>query len=141
MLNVAALEVRLGKDPELRYTQSGTPVCNLSGANNFRYNGKERTDWFSFVFWNKLAEIVAQFLKKGSRINISGRLQSRTWEDKDGNTRYVTEIRANDVSFLDPKSGDTVIARDEAGSVASEEGPADSEARSANSEEEDQVPF
>jgi len=128
MLNVAALEVRLGRDPELRYTPDGTAVCNLSGANNFRYNGKERTDWFSFVFWNKLAEIVAQYLKKGSRINVSGRLQSRTWEDKDGNTRYVTEIRANDVSFLDPKSGDTVEAKDEIGPVAGEK-------------DDDQIPF
>jgi len=121
MLNVIALEVRLGRDPELRFTKSGTAVCNSSGANNFRYNGKERTDWFQIVFWNKLAEIVAQYLKKGSRINVSGRLQSRTWEDGDGNTRYVTEIRANDVSFLDPKSGDTVEAKDQAGPAASEE--------------------
>ena len=121
MYNHSGIEVRLGRDPELRYTPSGTAVVNLSGANNFKYNGKERTDWIPLVFWGKLAEIVSQYLKKGSRIMVGGRLQSRTWEDKDGNTHYVQEIRANDVSFLDPKSGDTVEAKDETGPAPNEE--------------------
>ena len=124
MMNIVAQEVRLGHDLELRFTKSGTAVVNFSGANNRRYNGNEYTNWLRFVCWGKLAEIVAQYLKKGSHANFSGELRSRTWEDKDGNTRYATEIFANDVSFLD-KKGDTVTAKtDEAPPV-----------------EEDNIPF
>ena len=112
MYNHSGVEVRLGKDPELRYTPQGTAVVNFSGANNMKWKDKERTDWISFVAWGKLAEIISQYLKKGSRAMICGRLQSRKWDDKDGVTRYVTEVRANDVSFLDPKSGQTVAAKE-----------------------------
>ena len=110
MLNIAAVEVRLGQDPELRYTKSGTAVVNLSGANNRRYNGNEYTNWLRLVCWGKLAEIVTQYLKKGSHANFAGENRSRTWEDKDGNKHFVTEIFANDVSFLD-KKGDRVEAK------------------------------
>ncbi|MCK4826327.1 single-stranded DNA-binding protein [bacterium] len=110
MLNVAAMEIRLGHDPELRYTKSGTAVTNFSGANNRRYNGNEYTNWPRFVCWGKLAEIVVQYLKKGSHANLCGELRTRTWEDKDGKTQYATEIFANDVSFLD-KKGDRVEAK------------------------------
>jgi len=120
MYNHSGIEVRLGKDPVLRYTPSGTAVCNFSGANNFKYNGNERTDWIPFVAWGKLAEIVSQYLKKGSRAMVGGRLQSRKWDDKDGNTRYVTEVRASDISFLDPKSGDTVTEKEDSGPQAEE---------------------
>ncbi|MCK4816964.1 single-stranded DNA-binding protein, partial [bacterium] len=70
MMNVAAMEIRLGHDPELRYTKSGTAVTNFSGANNRRYNGNEYTNWPRFVCWGKLAEIVVQYLKKGSHANL-----------------------------------------------------------------------
>jgi len=120
MYNHSGIEVRLGRDPELRYTPAGTAVVNLSGANNFKYKDKERTDWIPFVFWGKLAEIVSQYLKKGSRIIVGGRLQSRSWTDKDDVVRYVQEIRANDISFLDPKSGNTIEAKDDVGPQAEE---------------------
>ena len=123
MYNHSGVEVRLGNDPTLRYTPAGTAVVNFSGANNMKWKDKERTDWIPFVAWGKLAEIISQYLKKGSRAMIGGRLQSRKWDDQAGVTRYVTEVRANDVSFLDPKSGQTVAAKEseteaEAGEVA-----------------------
>ena len=104
MINVTVLEVRLGKDPELRYTAGGTAVVNVSGANNYKYNGNERTDWFSFVIWGKLAEIAGEYLKKGSHVTFVGRLQTRTWEGTDGIKHYVTETRVGEMSFLDKKN-------------------------------------
>ena len=114
MYNHTGIEVRLGKDPVVRYTQGGTAVANFSGATNFKYKDKERTDWTPIVAWGKLAEIVSQYLTKGSHVIVGGRLQSRTWKDGDGVTRYVNEVRAGDISFLDPKSGKTVTAQETA---------------------------
>ena len=104
MINLTVLEVRLGKDPEIRYTTSGTAVANISGANNYKYNGNERTDWFQFVAWGKLAEIATEYLQKGSHVTFAGRLQTRTWEGNDGIKRFVTEVRVSEMSFLDKKN-------------------------------------
>jgi single-strand DNA-binding protein len=122
MLNVVAIEARLGHDPELRYTQSKTPVVNLSVCNNRRYNGNEYANWHRVVCWGKLAEIVAQFLGKGSHANFAGELRSRSWDDSTGITHYATEIYANDVSFLD-KKGDRVEAKADEPAPKSEELP------------------
>ena len=120
MINVSVVEVKLGRDPEIRYTQSGIPVANISGANNYKYNGHERTDWFQFVAWGKLAEIAAEFLHKRSHVTLVGRLQTRTWEGDDGIKRYVTEIRVSEMSFLDKKN-ERQEFRDDIGPRASEE--------------------
>jgi len=99
----------LGKDPELRYTSSGVPVGTFSVATNEQWkdsegNAQERTEWHNIVTWQKLAEICAEYLKKGSKVYIEGRLQTRSWEDKNtGQKRYTTEIVANDMIMLDPK--------------------------------------
>lgn len=110
-LNRVMLIGRLTRDPELRYTPSGTPVCNLGIATN-RYgqdqNGERRefTDFHDIVVWNmgnrKLAELCGQYLQKGRLVYIEGRLQTRSWDDaQSGQKRYKTEVNASDVQFLD----------------------------------------
>jgi single-strand DNA-binding protein len=105
-VNKAILVGHLGADPEVRYTQGGTAVANLRLATNESYNDRntgervERTEWHRVVAWNKLAEIVGQYLTKGRQVYVEGRLQTRQWQDKEGNTRYTTEIRASDIVML-----------------------------------------
>ena len=109
-VNKVILVGNLGQDPELRYTGSGTPVCNLRLATNESYkdsNGElvEKTEWHSIVAWSRLAEICGQYLKKGSQVYFEGSLQTRQWEDRDGNTRYTTEVKAREMMMLDAKGG------------------------------------
>jgi single-strand DNA-binding protein len=112
-LNKVMLIGRLTRDPEMRYTPSGQPVTSFSIATN-RYTGgtdgdrKEFTDFHNIVAWNigrrNLAEIVAQYTKKGSQVYVEGRLQTRSWEGQDGQKRRATEVVANDVQFLDSRA-------------------------------------
>ncbi|HKJ47390.1 MAG TPA: single-stranded DNA-binding protein [Balneolales bacterium] len=114
-LNKAMLIGRLGADPEVRYTQSNTAVATLNIATNERFkdsNGewRERTEWHRVVAWGRLAEIVQQYVKKGGLVYIEGPIQTRQWEDKDGQKRYTTEIKALTLRMLDSRndSGMTV---------------------------------
>jgi len=106
-LNKAEIIGRLGQDPEIRYTQSGTAVANMSMATNHSVkqgdDWVEATEWHRVVAWGKMAENCAEYLFKGSQVYISGRLQTRSWDDKDGVKRWSTEIMAGDVIFLDSK--------------------------------------
>lgn len=107
-INKVILIGNLGQDPEMRYTGSGTPVCNMRLATTERYkdaNGEmvERTEWHSIVAWARLAEICSEYLRKGSKVYFEGQLQTRSWEDRDGNTRYTTEIRAREMMMLDSR--------------------------------------
>jgi len=100
---------RLGQDPELRHTQNQTAVCSLSLATTeFRMGQdgqrQETTEWHKVVVWGKQAENASKYLAKGRGVFIEGRLQTRAWEDKDGQKRYTTEIVANNVQFL-PSGG------------------------------------
>jgi single-strand DNA-binding protein len=113
-LNKAMLIGRLTRDPEMRYTPSGAPVTSFGLATNRYGTGpdgekKEFTDFHNIVAWNQgkrnLAEICAQYLRKGSQVYVEGRLQTRSWEGQDGQKRTRTEINANDVQFLDTRSG------------------------------------
>ena len=105
-VNKVILLGHLGADPEVRYTQGGTAVANLRIATNESYNDKtsgervEKTEWHRVVAWGKLAEIVGQYLKKGRQVYIEGSLQTRQYQDQQGNTRYSTEIKANDLVML-----------------------------------------
>ena len=104
-VNKVILVGNLGQDPELRYTGSGTAVCNMRLATNESYkdsNGDmvEKTEWHSVVAWARLAEICGEYLKKGSQVYFEGSLQTRQWEDKDGNTRYTTEVKAREMMML-----------------------------------------
>ncbi len=105
MLNKVMLIGNLGQDPETRFTQDGTCVCNIRLATTERFkdrNGQqqERTEWHRVVLWGKLGEIANQYLKKGSRVFIEGRIETRKWQDKEGQDRYTTEIRASEMKML-----------------------------------------
>ena len=104
-LNRVFLIGRLTRDPELRYTQSGTSVCSFSIANNRTYvaagEKKEQVSYFNCVAWAKTGEVIAEYCKKGKRIGIEGRLQQRSYDDKDGNKRQVVEIVVDMFQFLD----------------------------------------
>lgn len=106
-LNRVELICRLGADPDIRYTQAGTAVANMSVATNHSVKRndqwEDQTEWHKIVVWGKLAEVCAEYLSKGSQVYISGRLQTRSWEDKDGTKRWATEIVAQDIIFLDSK--------------------------------------
>jgi single-strand DNA-binding protein len=103
-VNKAILLGNLGKDPEVRYTQSGAAVTNFSVATTRAFKSgedwKEETEWHNIVVFGRTAERCSEYLQKGSQVYIEGRIQTRKWEDRDGNTRYTTEIVAFDVQFL-----------------------------------------
>jgi len=104
-LNKAILIGNLGKDPELRYTPSGVAMATFSIATSETWTGKDgeketRTEWHRIVAFRKLAEICGEYLSKGKQVYIEGRIQTREWEDKDGNKRYTTEILANQMLML-----------------------------------------
>jgi len=102
---------RLVRDPELRYTQSGTPVASFSIANSKSWTQnnekKEQTSFFNCVAWSKAGEIITQYMKKGSQIQITGRLQQRTWEDQSGNKRSTLEVNVEEFQFLGSSNKNT----------------------------------
>ncbi len=108
-LNKVMLIGRLGTEPEMRYTPTGTATTSFRIAVNRRsrtqegQEPREETDWFTVVTWQKLAEIASQYLAKGARVYVEGRLQTRSWEGQDGQKRYATEIIANDMIMLDSR--------------------------------------
>ena len=106
-LNKVMLIGRLGRDPEIRYSANNTPICNFSLATSDRIrkgdNFEEKTEWHRIVVFGNQAENASKFLKKGSLVFVDGKIQSRTYQDKDGNERTVVEIIANSLNFLDPK--------------------------------------
>ena len=137
-INKVILVGRLGQDPEVRYTPSGQPVANFSVATSEEWKDKnsgekqERTEWHRIVAWRRLGEICGEYLRKGSQVYIEGRLQTRSWEDRDGNKRYTTEIVARDMQML--SSG----ARDQRPSAADDRSPPPGEPVVPD---EDDIPF
>lgn len=104
-VNKVILLGRLGQDPELKYTPGGSAVCNFSLATTESWTDKsgqkqEKTEWHRVVVWGKLAELCNQYLAKGRQAFLEGRLQTRSWDDKDGNKKYTTEILASTVQFI-----------------------------------------
>jgi single-strand DNA-binding protein len=110
-LNQAQIIGNLGRDPEIRYTPDGRAVANLNIATSETWKDKasgekqERTEWHRVVAFGKLAEIIGEYLKKGRKVFIQGKLQTRKWQDKDGNDKYTTEIVARDMVMLPQGSG------------------------------------
>ena len=109
-LNKVMLIGNLGRDPELRYTQGGQPILNLRLATNESFQNRdgerqERTEWHSVILWGKRGEALGKILSKGSQLCIEGRLQTRSWEDKQGQKRYTTEVVANNVILLGGRGG------------------------------------
>ena len=111
MINYTVLLGHLGADPELKYTASGTAVCNFRLAVNRppqldAPDSEGQVDWLTIVAWEKLAENCAKYLRKGSKVAVEGRVQSRSWQTKDGQNRSTVEINARNVQFLDKAPGD-----------------------------------
>ncbi len=126
-VNKAILIGNLGKDPEVRYTQDGRAVANFSIATSETWKDKEtgdkkeRTEWHRIVVFGKLGEICGEYLSRGKQVYIEGRIQTREWEDRDGNKRYTTEIVANNMVMLGAR-GDSEAARPSAASPAADSG-------------------
>jgi single-strand DNA-binding protein len=104
-VNKVILIGNLGRDPEVRFTQGGTPVANFTMATTERWNDpsgekKEKTEWHRIVLWGKQAEIAGEYLRKGRPVYIEGSLQTREWTDREGNKRYTTEVRAQRMQLL-----------------------------------------
>ena len=115
MVNEIILIGNLGKDIELRYSGNGNPIANFTVATSHHFKDKEgktqkQTEWHRIVFFGKTAAFCGEHLHKGSKVYIKGRIQTREWEDKDGNKRYTTEVVGREIKFLDSKqteSGDS----------------------------------
>jgi single-strand DNA-binding protein len=141
-VNKVLLIGRLGNNPEIRYTNTGTAVANFNLATSENWNDKngqrqERTEWHRVVVWGKLAELCEKYLSKGRQCFVEGRLQTRSWDDKDGNKRYTTEIVASTIQFLG-----TANAQSSANTSAMESSPEMAEGPSLESSfTEDEIPF
>lgn len=150
-VNKVILIGRLGTDPEVRYTSGGSAVANFNLATNESWmdkegQKKERTEWHRVVVWGKLGELCGQYLSKGRQAFVEGRLQTRDWQDKDGNKRYTTEIVAQNIQFL---GGNSDRAGSGAGAGSGDYAPAGDFAPAGQSADqgggsggmEDEVPF
>jgi single-strand DNA-binding protein len=147
-VNKVILIGNLGKDPELKHTSSGTAVATVTLATNERFKDKggewqDRTEWHNVVLWGRLAEIASEYLKKGRSVYVEGRLQTRSWEDKQGQKRYTTEIVASDLVLLGGGRGEEGGSRgssrgefDQSGS-----GEFDSSPSRATEITDDDIPF
>jgi len=145
-INKVILIGNLGNDPDVRYTAGGAAVANISLATSESWRDKEtgeqqeRTEWHRIVFFGRLAEIVSEYLRKGSKVYIEGRLQTRKWQDKEGHDRYTTEIVANEMQMLDSKasSGDFNQARPPAARPAASD---NNDAPTDSAFVDDDIPF
>jgi len=119
MLNKVMIIGNVGKEPEMRFTPSGSAVTSFSVAVNEKLisegDQQERTEWFNIVVWNKLAEVCNQFLDKGSKVYVEGKLKTRKWQDKDEQYHYKTEVFASQVEFLSPKLEKAEVIAEESG--------------------------
>ena len=145
-VNKAIILGSLGQDPEIRHTASGAAVANISIATNEQWKDKEsgemqeRTEWHRVVFFGRLAEIVGEYLHKGSQVYIEGRIQTRKWQDKEGNDRYTTEIVANEMQMLGSKSSGTTANFDQT-PQHEKSAPAAASEKSSNDDFDDDIPF
>ncbi|MFW5926852.1 MAG: single-stranded DNA-binding protein [Wenzhouxiangella sp.] len=117
-INKAILIGNLGADPETRHTAGGNAVTNLSLATSETWRDRqsgeqqEKTEWHRVVMFGKLAEIAGEYLRKGSKVYVEGRIQTRKWQDRDGNDRWTTEIVANEMQMLDSRGGGSAPLED-----------------------------
>ncbi len=144
-VNKAIILGSLGQDPDIRYTAGGAAVANISIATNEQWKDKEsgemqeRTEWHRVVFFGRLAEIVGEYLRKGSQVYVEGRIQTRKWQDKEGQDRYTTEIVANEMQMLGSKSGGTTASFDQ--SPQQQSSPAVSSEKNSSDDFDDDIPF
>ncbi len=144
-INKAILIGNLGADPEIRHTQGGNAVANLSLATSETWRDKstgetrENTEWHRVVMFGRLGEIAGEYLKKGSKVYIEGRLQTRKWQDRDGNDRYTTEIVGNEMQMLDSRGGGDAGGFDQRPQQSAP--PQQAPAQGAPAGLEDDIPF
>ena len=146
MLNLAQIIGHLGRDPDVRYTADGTAVVNLAVATHETWKDKdgekqERTEWHRVVLFGKVAEIAAQFLKKGSLVYLQGRLQTRKWAGEDGQDRYTTEILAERMRMLGGKGETPTTNGTPAAPARSNQGPLPRSASEPPIPFDDDIPF
>lgn len=117
-VNKVILVGNVGKDPETRYLEGGTAVCSFSLATSETYRNRDgekitNTEWHNVVLWRGLAEIAEKYVKKGSQLYIEGRIRTRSWDDRDGNKRYTTEVVGDNMQMLGKKSDESGIQEDQ----------------------------
>ena len=148
-VNKVILVGNLGADPETRYTAGGSAVSNVRLATTDAWKDKqsgeqqERTEWHRVVFWGRLAEIAAEYLRKGSQIYVEGRIQTRKWQDKDGQDRWSTEIVGNEMQMLGGRGGGQSAPPDFDGGQSEDSGASRGSAKKAAAVEDfdDDIPF
>lgn len=154
-INKAIIVGNLGTDPEVRYTAGGSAVANITVATSDTWKDKstgemqERTEWHRVVFFARLAEIAGEYLRKGSKIYVEGRIQTRKWQNKDGQDVYTTEIVGNDMQMLDSRSADgqpqsggqSQQQRQQPQQRQSQQQPAMAGGGGFEDEDEDRIPF
>jgi single-strand DNA-binding protein len=146
-VNKVILVGNLGKDPEVRYMPSGNAVANVTLATTDSWKDKqtgekqERTEWHNIVFYSRLAEIVGEYLKKGSQVYVEGSLRTRKWQDKDGNDRYSTEIRADTMQMLGRREGGGEPRAESAGAPRAAAPAAAKKPAGKFDDMEDDIPF
>lgn len=145
-VNKVLLIGRLGNNPEVRHTNTGQVVANFNMATSENWNDKsgqkqERTEWHRVVVWGKLAELCEKYLAKGRQCYVEGRLQTRSWDDKDGNKRYTTEIVASVVQFLGGPSASTGAGVAAQASGGQDQSFAEAPQMAESSFTEDEIPF
>lgn len=143
-VNKVMLIGNLGRDPEIRYTTGGQAVANFTLATTEKYTNKagekqEDTEWHRIVAWGRLAEICGEYLSKGRMVYIEGSIKTRSWEDKEGNTKYTTEIVARNMQMLGGQGGQG--GRPEAATAKSEKVPADFDIEDDSFGGDDDIPF
>jgi len=142
-VNKVILIGNLGADPETRYMPSGAAVTNIRLATSESWRDKqtgeqtERTEWHRVAFFNRLAEIAGEYLRKGSQVYIEGRIRTRKWQDRDGNDRYTTEIIADEMQMLGSRGG----AGGQPSAGPSRSRPAPEPATAGSGEPDDDIPF
>jgi len=145
-VNKVILIGNLGRDPEVRYSPNGGAIANITLATSDSWKDKntgeqvDKTEWHRVVFFRRLAEIVGEYLKKGSKVYIEGKLQTRKWQDKEGNDRYTTEVVANEMQMLDSRGGSTSYNQEEAPAAQPATQPATQEPAPAGDFDDD-IPF
>ncbi len=147
-INKVILVGNLGKDPDMKYTASGAAIANITVATSESWNDKqtgekqEKTEWHRVVFFRRLAEIVGEYLHKGSQVYIEGKLQTRKWQDQNGQDRYTTEIVGNEMQMLGSRAGDTGSRPQPSGGFRKPSPqPADTQTQPENGFADDDIPF
>ena len=148
-INKVILVGNLGQDPELRYTGNGTAVCNMRLATGDSYkdadgNVVDKTEWHTVVAWSRLAEICGEYLKKGSQVYFEGSLQTRSYDDREGNTKWVTEVKAREMVMLGSRGDTNNFSGTDprpASRPASQSAPAAAPASADSFAPDDELPF